>query len=255
MSRRVALLVLAAASVAVLAGCDGAVGAKMTFDDTEKTKVTEIVLSGQGGGDVTVTTGNVAETHIKRIVLGGTGSGPVYQLSGTTLTLPTECGFCHISWEVQAPAGVKVSGSGHSGNVNLTDVGAVDLTVTSGDVVIDGASQPVKVKATSGNVSISRVPGATLEATSGDMQAHEVAGPVQARITSGNLDLELSEAASVTAEVTSGDLHLLVPAGGYQIKQRAANGDVAVSGVTDDPRSPNVLDLRARSGNLSVDAR
>src|SRR5689334_11492330 len=116
MSRTVAL-VLAAATVAALAGCDGAVGAKMTFDDTEKTKVTDIVLKGEGGGDVMITTGNVTETRIKRIVRGGTGSGPAYQLSGTTLTLPTECGFnCHISWEVQAPIGVKVNGDIRSGD-------------------------------------------------------------------------------------------------------------------------------------------
>ncbi|WP_436522668.1 DUF4097 family beta strand repeat-containing protein [Actinoplanes sp. HUAS TT8] len=254
MSRRVAAFALAAASVAVLAGCDGAVGARMTFDDTEKTKVTDIVLTGGGGGDVTVTTGNVTETHIKRIVSGGNGSGQAYQISGSTLTLPTACGFnCHISWEVQAPTGVKVSGSIHSGDVNLTDVGAVDLSLTSGDVMIDGSAAPVKVKATSGNVSIARAPGVTLEATSGDMQARDITGPIDARVTSGNLDLELSKPASVTAEVISGDLHLLVPTGSYQIKQRSGTGDATITGVTDDPKSPNVLDLRARSGDLSVD--
>ncbi|BCY06242.1 DUF4097 family beta strand repeat-containing protein [Actinoplanes sp. L3-i22] len=253
MSRTVAL-VLAAATVAALAGCDGAVGAKMTFDDTEKAKVTDIVLTGEGGGDVTITTGNVTETRIKRIVRGGTGSGPVYQISGATLTLPTECGFnCHISWEVQAPTGVKINGDIHSGDVNLTDVGAVDLTMTSGDLMIDGASAPVKVKATSGNVTISRVPGLTLQATSGDLQAREISGPVDARLTSGNLDLELSKPASVTADVTSGDVHLLVPTGSYQVKQRTSSGDTTINGITDDPKSPNVLDLRARSGDLSVD--
>lgn len=254
MSRRVAVLVLAATSVAVLAGCDGAVGAKMTFDDTEKVKVTDIVLTGEGGSDVVVTTGNVTETHIKRIVRGGNGPGPAYQISGTTLTLPTQCGFCHISWEVQAPIGVKVSGKIHSGNVNLTDVGPVDLAVTSGNVEIDGSSAPVRVKATSGNVTVSRVPGATLESTSGDLAAHEVTGPVDVRVTSGNADLELTKAASVTASVTSGDLTLTVPEGPYQLKQHSAGGDVDVQGITEDAKSPNVLDLRARSGNLTVDS-
>jgi DUF4097 and DUF4098 domain-containing protein YvlB len=251
---RTAALVLAAAAVAALAGCDGAVGAKMTFDDTEKTKVTDIVLAGEGGGDVTITTGNVTETHIKRVIRGGTGSGPVHQLSGTTLTLPTGCGGfnCHISWEVQAPVGVKVGGNIHSGDVTLTDVGAVDLTLTSGDVMIDGASAPVKVKATSGNVTVSRVPGVTMEATSGDMEAHDVTGPIDARVTSGNLDLELTKAASVTASVTSGDLMLVVPEGSYQVKQHTASGDADIEGITQDPKAANVLDLRARSGNLTV---
>lgn len=253
MSRAIAL-VLAAASVAALAGCDGAVGAKMTFDDTEKTKVTDIVLDG-GGGDVTVTTGNVTETHIKRTVRGGNGSGPTYKIDGGTLTLPTDCGFnCHMEYEVTAPAGVKVTGQLRSGGVSLTDVGAVDLTLTSGDVMIDGATAPVRIKATSGNVSVSGAPGVTLEATSGDLEARDITGPVDARVTSGNLDLELSKPASVTASVTSGDLTLTVPRGSYQLKQRTADGDATVEGITDDPKAANVLDLRARSGNLTVSA-
>ncbi len=252
MSRKVAVLVLAAASVAVLAGCDGAVGAKMTFDDTEKTKVTDIVLDG-GGGDVIVTTGNVTETRIKRVIRGGNGSGPTYKLTGTTLTLPTDCGFnCHIAYEVQAPTGVKVTGDLRSGGVALTDVGAVDITITSGDVTVDGAATPVKIKATSGNVTVSGVPGATLEATSGDLQAHDVSGPVDARVTSGNLDLELSKPASVTASVTSGDLNLLVPEGSYQLKEHSGNGDSTIDGIKNDPAATNVLDLRARSGDLTV---
>jgi hypothetical protein len=252
MSRTIALL-LAAASVAALAGCDGAVGAKMTFDDTEKVKVTNIVLDGNGGGDVIVTTGNVTETRIKRVVRGGTGSGPAYQLSGTTLTLPTECGFnCHISYEVQAPTGVQVHGEIRAGSIALTDVGAVDVTLTSGDVTIDGSSAPVKIKATSGDVTVSRAPGVTMEATSGDLRAREISGPVAARVTSGNIDLELATPASVTASVSSGDLMLLVPAGSYQIRQHTTSGDANIEGITNDPRSPNVLDLRARSGNLNV---
>ncbi|KUL42473.1 DUF4097 family beta strand repeat-containing protein [Actinoplanes awajinensis] len=253
MSRTVAL-VLAATTVAALAGCDGVVGAKMTFDDIEKTKVSDIVLTG-GSGDVTVTTGTVTETRIKRVVRGGNGSGPAYQLSGTTLTLPTDCGFdCSISYEIQAPAGVKVRGDQRSGRVDLTGVGAVDLTLTSGDVSIDGASAPVKIKATSGNVSVIGAPGVTMEATSGDLEAHEITGPVTAKVTSGNLDLDLAAPASVTASVTSGDLTLLVPPGKYRINQHTASGDAEIDGVTSDPDAPNVLDLRARSGNLTVSA-
>ncbi|GIF16150.1 DUF4097 family beta strand repeat-containing protein [Actinoplanes teichomyceticus] len=254
MSRTVAL-VLAAASVAALAGCDGVVGATMTFEDTERAKITDIVVSG-GSGDVIVTTADVTDTRIKRTVRGGNGSGPTYRIAGTTLTLPTECGFdCHIVYEVQAPTGVKVRGDLRSGSVNLTGVGAVDLTLSSGDVMIDGASAPVRVKATSGQVSVTRAPGAILEATSGDITALEISGPVQARVTSGSLDLELAEPASVTASVTSGDLMLLVPEGRYRINDHTADGDTHIDGLTEDPQSPNVLDLRARSGDLTVGTR
>ncbi|GIF07466.1 DUF4097 family beta strand repeat-containing protein [Actinoplanes siamensis] len=253
---RTAALILAVASVAALAGCDGAVGAKMTFADTEKTKITDIVLSG-GSGDVMVTTGNVTETHIKRTIRGGNGSAAAYRISGGTLTLTTDCGFdCSISYEIQAPTGVKVSGNLRSGGVALTDVGPVDLTVTSGDVMIDGSSAPVKVKATSGSVTVSRAPGVTLEATSGDLVAREISGPVDARVTSGNLDLQLVRPAPVTASVSSGDLMLMVPEGRYRISEHTAGGDAEIdSALISDPDSPNVLDLRARSGDLTVGIR
>ncbi|WIM97750.1 DUF4097 family beta strand repeat-containing protein [Actinoplanes oblitus] len=255
MSRRVATLVLAAASVAALAGCDGVVGATMTFNDTEKVKVTDIVLDG-GSGDVLVTTGNVTETTIKRVVRGGNGSSTTYALSGTTLTLPTSCGLdCRISYEVRAPTGVKVRGKVNSGDLSLTDVGAVDVTLTSGDVRVDGATGPVRVKATSGDMDITRAAGVTVEATSGNIAAREITGPVDARVTSGDLDLELTSPASVTAEVSSGDLMLLVPTGSYRITQHTGSGDADIHGVTNDPRSANVLDLRTRSGDLTVGVR
>jgi DUF4097 and DUF4098 domain-containing protein YvlB len=118
--------------------------------------------------------------------------------------------------------------------------------------MIDGSSAPVKIKATSGDVTVSRAPGVTMEATSGDLRAREISGPVDARVTSGNIDLELATPASVTASVSSGDLMLQVPAGSYQIKQHTTSGGANIDGITNDPGSPNVLDLRARSGDLNV---
>src|SRR5690349_21127779 len=142
LARRAGAVTLIAATAAALAGCGGGVGAKLTYDDTEKVKVSEIVLTG-GSGDVTVTTAAITETRIKRIVRTDGSADPQasYQLDGTVLTLDTRCGDqCRVSYEIQAPPGVGVRGKIGSGEVALSDIGSADVIVASGDIVIDRAS-------------------------------------------------------------------------------------------------------------------
>ena len=250
--RRVAVA-LAAASLLGLAGCDGAVGAEMTFDDTEKSKITDIVLAG-GSADVMITTGAGTETRIKRVVRGATDPGRSYQISGAVLTLSSECGRdCHVSYEIQAPAGVAVRGDLRSGDVGLNRVGPVDLKMTSGDVFVENATGAVAIKGTSGDITIDGAPSVNLEMTSGDVNARGVTGAVNSRTGSGDTYLELTAAASVTASVTSGDLHVVVPAGSYQVRTDTGSGDEVVErGVVVDPKAKNTLDLRTRSGDLTV---
>jgi hypothetical protein len=254
MSRRVAL-VLAAASMAALAGCDGVVGARMTFDDVEKAKITDIVLSG-GSGDVLITTGSVTETRVKRVIRGSTDPGPSYQLTGSTLNVSTDCGDnCHVSYEITTPAEVALRGALRSGDIAADNVGAVDLKLTSGDVMINGAAGPVSIVATSGDLLVSDAPSLTVELTSGDLTGERIAGPIKARSTSGDMTLDLSAPASVTATVHSGDLTLMVPEGAYQVRADAASGDAITEAVRNDPKATNILDLQTRSGDLFVTTR
>jgi hypothetical protein len=254
MSRRVAL-VLAAASMAALAGCDGVVGARMTFDDVEKSKVTDIVLSG-GSGDVVITTGSATETRIKRVIRGSTDPGPSYRLTGSTLNISTDCGRdCHVTYEVTTPEAVAVSGDMRSGDVMLTGTGAVDLKLTSGDVMVERATGPVSIVATSGDLMVTDAPALTVELTSGDVTAERIAGPIEARATSGDMSLHLSKPASVTAAVRSGDLTLIVPDGDYQVRADAKSGDAVTTDLRNNPRATDILDLEARSGDLLVTTR
>ncbi|WP_229072155.1 DUF4097 family beta strand repeat-containing protein [Actinoplanes sp. DH11] len=251
MSRKVAL-VLAAASMIALAGCDGVVGARMTFEDTEKAKITDIVLRG-GGGDVLINTADTTETSIRRVIRGSTDPGPSYSLSGSTLDISTDCGRnCHVSYEITAPAGVAVKGDVRSGDMGLTGVGAVDLKMTSGDILVERATGPVAIEATSGDMSVTGAPSLTVELTSGDIRADDIAGPIEARATSGDMSLVLDVPASVTASVQSGDLNLTVPDGAYRVKTEAGGGDVMVENLANDAKATHVLDLRTRSGDLFV---
>src|SRR5690349_5955644 len=98
--RRAAVLALIAASTTALTGCAGVIGAKMTYDDTLKAKITDIVLTG-GAGDVVVTTSEVDETTIHRVIRRSTNPGESFKLDGTTLTIDTSCGMnCSVSYEI-----------------------------------------------------------------------------------------------------------------------------------------------------------
>jgi hypothetical protein len=259
LARRAGAVTLIAASAAALAGCGGGIGARLTYDDTEKVKVSEIVLTG-GSGDVTVTTAAIAETKIKRIVRTEAAADPEvsYEIDGTVLTLDTSCGHrCQVSYEIQAPTGVGVRGKLGSGDLALSDIGTADVQVGSGNATVDRASGAVSLKSGSGELLANEVlGGATLVAGSGSIEAHGLGGgkPVRAQTGSGEIKLELSQAAPVTARTGSGEVELLVPDGAYQLKTHTGSGDAHTLGLVNDPSAKNVIDVQTGSGDATITA-
>ena len=217
-SRVTRLILVAAVTAPVLAGCGG-VGARLTFNDTEAVKVTEIVLTG-GSGDVMVRTSAIKETRITRVIHRNSDPGRTYEIKGTVLTIDTDCGDnCSVTYDIEAPAGVAVSGELRSGDIGLSGVGKTDVTVTSGDIMVSKAKGDVRAKATSGDINVADSTGkVTVLSTSGDVRALNIDGAVEARATSGDVDVQLTTANSVTAQATSGDVNVIVPAGSYQIR-------------------------------------
>jgi hypothetical protein len=259
LARRAGAVTLIAATAAALAGCGGGIGAKLTYDDTEKVKVSEIVLTG-GSGDVTVTTAAITETRIKRIVRTDGSDDPQasYQLAGTVLTLDTSCGNqCQVSYEIQAPPGVGVRGKLGSGTLALSDIGSADVIVASGDVVVDRASGLVNLKSGSGDITANDLHGQTTLVTgSGNVEAHGLSGgaAVRTQTGSGDVRVELAEPASVTARAGSGDIELMVPDGAYRVKTHTGSGDAEVVGLADDPKAKNSIDVQTGSGDARITA-
>lgn len=253
-SRRTAALVLSAAvTVTALAGCGGA-GVRQTFNDTEKVKVSEIVMAG-GSGDVLVRTAPIAETRITRIVHGATDPGESYRLDGTVLHIDTDCGHdCSASYQIEAPAGVAVRGELRSGDIGLDGVGATDLRLTSGDIMVRNASGAVTARSTSGDISVlDGKGGATIEATSGNVRVVNITGgPVDAQVTSGDVEVQLAAPNSVTARANSGDVNVMVPAGSYRVTADTGSGDHTITGIVDDPSAKNVINVHTGSGDARV---
>jgi hypothetical protein len=253
-----ALTLIAATAATALAGCNGGMGARLTYDDTEKVKVTEIVLAG-GSGDVQVKTSAISETHIKRIVRSsGSDPGVSYRLDGTVLNVDTSCGHnCHVSYEIEAPTGVAVRGRLGSGDLGLTDVATADVTVASGNILLERATGAVSVKSGSGDLTATGLRGATTLTTgSGNIEATEISGgaPVRVRTGSGDVEVTLTQAAPIKAEAGSGNVDLNVPAGSYRLEARTGSGGQKITGITDDPKSKTLIDAHTGSGDLQITA-
>lgn len=255
LSRRAgAVTLIAALTATVLTGCGG-VGAQLTFTDVEKAKVTDIVITGHSG-DVMIKTAAIAETRINRVIRRNSDPGESYQLRGTTLAIDTGCGDnCRVSYDITAPVGVKVQGRLDSGDIMLTEVGAADVAVMSGQVAINRTTGPVTARATSGDVLLTEVTGKiTAEVTSGQVDGmHLAGGPLDVRVTSGDVELMVATPMSVTAEAHSGDIRLRVPGGKYATRIEAQSGDAYTEGgIDEDSSSPHKLTVTARSGDVTV---
>jgi hypothetical protein len=260
LARRAGAVTLIAVSAAALAGCGGGIGARLTYDDIEKVKVSEIVLAG-GSGNVTVTTAATAtETKIKRIVRTEDAADPEvsYQLDGTVLTLDTSCGHrCQVSYEIEAPVGVGVRGKLGSGELSLSGIGTADVQVGSGSAAVDGASGAVSLKSGSGDILANDLRAETTLVTgSGQVEAHGISGGKAVRVQtgSGEISVELTQAAPVTARAGSGEIELLVPDGAYHLKTRTGSGEAEVLGLVNDPAAKNIIDVQTGSGDATITA-
>ena len=256
LARRAGVIVLIAATAATtLTGCGGGVlGARMTFNDTEKAKIAEIRIDGRAG-DVIVRSDKVTETSIKRIIRRSAGDpGESYRVEGSTLMIDTSCGDnCSVSYEIVAPPGVKVRGELKSGDVQLDAIADTDIKLTSGNITVRDPSGPVKLRATSGDLRVTNAKSTVdIQTTSGNITATDVAGAMNLRVTSGDIDAALSAPASVTAQTTSGNVNLRVPAGRYKVNTDAGSGDTEVQGITNDPDAKNELNLRTGSGDAML---
>jgi hypothetical protein len=251
----VAGVVVGGVALTALAGCGSGVPTRLDFSDTEKVKVTEIVVTG-GSGDVVVRTAPIAETRINRVLTYRDvhEPGATYRLAGTVLTVDTDCGrTCSVSYDIEAPAGVAVSGELGSGDVTMTNVGSTDLQVGSGDINLVGATGAVTLGTRSGDIRVRDLTGASqLSATSGDIDGSGLGGgAIVADAKSGNIQLKLSRPGSVTAKATSGDITLVVPDAAYQVRTSANSGDSNVD-VPNDAAGKFVLDVHANSGDVTV---
>ena len=253
-TRPVALAAAALVALTALAACDFESN-EYVVESSEPATITEVRVDG-GAGSVSVQRGTGAEVQIRREVRyqGDRVDDKTYSITGGVLTLDTRCGNrCSVSYEVRVPAPVRVTGRIGSGNLDLADVADVDVEAHSGNVLLTRVSGTVRARATSGNVTATDCTGRLrLEASSGNITADGVRADITAIASSGEVDVTLAEPANVHAEATSGNVTVRVPPAGYRVTTDVGAGDERVR-IPADPSGRYLLDLRVRSGNLTVE--
>jgi len=185
---------------------------------------------------------------------GGTKPGATTELSGGVLALYTSCGNrCSVSYEVTAPAGVRVSGHNGSGALDLSGVSTVSVDVGSGAVTVRHASGNVNARTGSGAIRLDDVHGSVVaHADSGAIRLTGIDGSVAATTGSGAISVQLAGADDVTAHTGSGTVQVSVPSGSrYRVAATSDSGHVDV-GIATDPGADHALDVRTQSGSITV---
>ncbi|MEU8263621.1 DUF4097 family beta strand repeat-containing protein [Micromonospora sp. NPDC048999] len=254
---RTAVAATAAAALVLLSGCDTLSFSELTYDNIEAVKITRITVR-PGSGDVTVRgSGAATDVRIKRKVrYQGTQPDTGYRITGDELVLDTGCGNrCSVSWEVTAPEGVTVRGETGSGDITLSQVGAVDVKLGSGDVSVTAAHGDVSAETGSGDITVDDATGAVrLHTSSGDVEARRLAAGVDAETSSGDVTVELDQPASARVHTGSGNVELAVPDGRYRVRTSTGSGETSLA-VTDDPTAALLLDISTGSGDLTISRR
>lgn len=277
MARTKARTTLATIGVTALAlgGCANIRSNEYSDERTETAAVTEIAIAG-GSGSVTVKRGEAGspiqiqrEFHYR----GAQRPKGRDRVEGTQLRLDTDCGNgCSVTFVVSTPAEVAISGHNGAGRVELESVGAVNLELTSGTLVIRHASANVTAQTGSGTIDIEDVKGAvTATAGSGDIRIARSGGLVTGTTRSGKVDVRdaggdtvtagaqsgevsvtLSKPQLVHAQTKSGAIRVAVPAGmkvNAHTNTRSGHSSITAPVAADAPTN---LDLTTASGDISV---
>jgi hypothetical protein len=200
--------------------------------------VTSIKLDGRSGGVTVHGQAGLTKATVQRTIKyhDSPPSQDTYRVDGGVLVLSGGCGTnCDVDYDVTVPAGLPVSGQTSTGHIELSNVGAVDVHASTGDVRLTDVTGPVKAETSNGDIGGTKLHG----------------GKVQATTSNGAIDLTLLEPSDVTARTDNGDVKLAVPTGGYRVVTNTHNGHRKI-GIAEDPNGRYVLDLGTDNGEIDV---
>ncbi|MEU9122505.1 DUF4097 family beta strand repeat-containing protein [Streptomyces sp. NPDC048506] len=206
-------------------------------DATISKKITAIRLDGDSGS-VTIRGGKAGGTvsvHRSVTYQGDRPEGATQRVEDGVLMLGG-CGEkCSVNYTVEVPAGLPVSGNTSNGAVDLTAVGTVNVTTSSGAIELNDIAGAVDVHTSNGQIRGRGLSG-----------SH-----ITAETSNGEIDLTPATAQSVRAETTNGSITVKVPKGHYRISTRTSNGDKNIS-VANDPAGRYRLDLTTSNGDITA---
>jgi DUF4097 and DUF4098 domain-containing protein YvlB len=210
-----------------------------TFEDdtTLSQKIKSVRLESRSGGVRLQGKETVTKVSVHRTIQfdGDRPKKATHRVENGVLVLGG-CGKdCSVTYTVDLPPRIPVSGSSKDGGVSLSGVGKVDVTTASGAVDLNGVEGPVDVRTTNG-----RINGRALK---GDR--------ITAETSNGAIDLAPATPQDVRARTSNGAISVTAPAGTYNVSAKTSNGHKKI-GVRDDPSGDHDLDLTTSNGSITV---
>jgi hypothetical protein len=228
------------------------------------------VPAGRGQARVTIDNADatVRPGSGDQISVSGTLSGSLarpsfsWRPTASGLSLHSRCwawaGFCSLEYDITAPAGLPLTVSDGSGNLNASGFGGrITLSAGSGTLSASGLTGTISLSNGSGDITASGLDGGSVQLSDGsgdiaisDLAATDVAGDNG----SGNITLTFTKVpkrVDVTDE--SGDILLVLPPGStaYRVDAHSASGNTSVS-VRTSHSSPYVITASDGSGDITI---
>jgi len=235
--RCLAVVVAAGIAAGGLTACNQLKEETFRDESTLSGKITSVRLEiGAGGATVNGTKGD-GRMSLHRTVAyrGDRPKGATYRTENGVLVLGGCGSNCSVTYTVDVPAGIPVSGDASSGSVSVTRVGEVKVTTSSGRIEMNDVSGPVDVRTSNGRIVGRNIAGDRL----------------QAETSNGAIDLALATPQNVRARTSNGHIDLTVPRADYRVSAHTSNGSKRID-VTDDPSGRYQLDLTTSNGEIAV---
>ncbi|GAA2101429.1 hypothetical protein GCM10009801_74720 [Streptomyces albiaxialis] len=235
MRRRLTSVVLVGAfAMGGLAAC----GPAETFeDDASVSKKISSVRVESDKGDVTLRgrKGGKVAVHREVVYHDDKPEDETHRVEDGQLVLGGCGDDCKVHYTVDVPVGLPVTGETSTGSVDLSRVGAVDLSTGSGDIELDAVSGKVKAHTSNGGVSGSGLRGDGIEVET----------------SNGEVDLTPAEPQNIRAKTSNGEVSVKAPESSYRISVKTGKGDKDIQ-LRNDPSGRYRLDLTTGNGDVSL---
>lgn len=240
MSRRLraaALASVTAASVALLGGC--ALLPQKTFDETLTldADITAVEFDADSGGITIRGVDDLDEVTLYRELRYrfDLPRDESHRVSDGVLVLQ-DCGpQCSVSYTVEVPSRIPVTGVTTNGTIDVSNLADIDVRTSNGRIMLDDI-----VGSVSGKTSNGRIEGRDL-----------TGGRVEVESSNGTIELYTDGSEDVRAHTSNGTIRLTAPAGGYRIDMETSNGSTDNELGNDSDASVH-FDLRTSNGSIRV---
>lgn len=222
--------------VGALGACGLVPGETFEDDITLSEKITSVRLDNSSGGVKLRSKQTVTDVSLhRRVEHEGDKPKATHRVENGVLVL-SGCGRdCEVSYTVDLPPRVSVTGRTSAGGVSLSGVGKVDVTTGSGAVDLDDVDGTVDVRTTNGRINGRGLKGERL----------------RAETSNGAIELGLATPQDVRARTSNGAISVTAPDGHYRVSAETDNGKKKI-GVRDDPSGDHELDLATSNGSITV---